>query len=79
MSLAPTALGNSVPEIFNLQEEAHMRYEKIASSWDQNTDDAWASIQYNKGTQPVGQKVTYILKTKCIYFFSLFAETSIDK
>lgn len=58
MSLSPTALGNSVPEIFNLQEEAHMRYEKIASSWDQNTDDAWASIQYNKGTQPVGQKVS---------------------
>jgi len=39
-----------------------MRYEKIASSWDQSTDDAWASIQYNKGTQSVGQKVKHLCK-----------------
>ncbi|CBY24633.1 unnamed protein product [Oikopleura dioica] len=56
IALSPTNSGNSFPEIFNLQEEANMRYEKIASSWDQSTDDAWASIQYNKGTQSVGQK-----------------------
>jgi len=56
IALSPTNSGNSFPEIFNLQEEAKMRYEKIASSWDQSTDDAWASIQYNKGTQSVGQK-----------------------
>ena len=60
MALSPIVSSNPITEIFNLQEEANVRYEKIASTWDQSTDDAWASIQYNKGTQSVGQKVSII-------------------
>ncbi|CAG5097498.1 Oidioi.mRNA.OKI2018_I69.XSR.g15099.t1.cds [Oikopleura dioica] len=56
MALSPIVSSNPITEIFNLQEEANVRYEKIASTWDQSTDDAWASIQYNKGTQSIGQK-----------------------
>ena len=60
MALSPIVSSNPITEIFNLQEEANVRYEKIASTWDQSMDDAWASIQYNKGTQSIGQKVSDI-------------------